>query len=121
MHKYLIHAAFGWLTFAGTMHFLADVVSQHLRGVRAPSAETTLYYGLHSSFALGQVVLGALGLFLARRAPELLRAPLVIGVAITACVAWLLIAVFFIEYWQPKANAALTLALMLAFALTARQ
>jgi hypothetical protein len=121
MHRHLVHAAFGWLTFAGVMHFLVDVVSQHLRGIRTPSAETTLYYGLHSSFALGQVVLGALGLFLARRAPELMRASPVIVVSLTASIAWLVISVFFIEYWQPKVNAALTLALMLAVTLTGRQ
>jgi len=121
MHRHLIYAAFGWLTFAGTMHFFVDVVSQHLRGVRTPSAETTLYYGLHSSFALGQVVLGALGLFLARRAPELLREAPAIVLFLAASIAWLSIAVLFIEYWQPKANAALFLALMLAVALTRRQ
>jgi hypothetical protein len=121
MHRFLIYAAFGWLTFSGTMHFFADVVSQHLRGARAPSAETTLYYGLHSSFALGQVVLGALGLFLARRAPGLLRTAPILAVSVTAGIAWLVIAVLFIEYWQPKANAALILALMLAVVLTGRQ
>ncbi|NOK15618.1 hypothetical protein [Corallococcus carmarthensis] len=121
MHRHLVYAAFGWLTFAGTMHFFADVMSQHLRGIRTPSAETTLYYGLHSSFALGQVVLGALGLFLARRAPDLLRASPAIVISMTASIAWLVIAVLFIEYWQPKANAALILALMLAVALTGRQ
>ncbi|AKQ68293.1 hypothetical protein A176_005205 [Myxococcus hansupus] len=118
MHKHLIYAAFGWLTFAGTMHFFVDVVSQHLRGVRAPSTATTLYYGLHSSFALGQVVLGALGLFLARHAPELLREAPAIAISVTASIAWLVVAVLFIEYWQPKANAALILVLMLAVAFT---
>ena len=43
MHKYLVYAAYGWLTFTGVMHFVVDVVSQHLRGKHVPSTETTLY------------------------------------------------------------------------------
>jgi hypothetical protein len=121
MHKYALYAAYGWLSFSGTMHFAIDVLSQHLRGVRAPSTETTLYYGLHSSYALGQVVLGALGLWLTARAPNLLREPVALAVSGLAALAWLAIAVLFVEYWQPKLNAALFSALLLAVILSAKR
>ncbi len=68
--------ACGWLTAIGVMHFAVDVLSQYARGMRPPSAETTAYYGLNSSFALGQFVLGLAGLQLARRAPRVLGEPL---------------------------------------------
>ena len=81
MAKYLTFAAFGWLTFTGTLHFAIDVVSQYVRGKRAPGPETTLYYGLNSAFALGQVLFGLMCLWAARRHPDLLRDP---GVALLA-------------------------------------
>jgi hypothetical protein len=116
----LFYAAYGWLTFSGGMHFAIDVVSQRLRGVRPPGPETTLYYGLHSSFALGQVVLGVLGLWLALRLPDVVRAPAVLLVSVLAALAWLTISLLFIEYWQPKLNTAVFVVLMLAAALSVK-
>ncbi|WP_145958942.1 hypothetical protein [Sphingobium sp. SCG-1] len=43
MHgEILAFAAFGWLTFTGTLHFAIDVASQYVRGKRGPGPETTL-------------------------------------------------------------------------------
>jgi hypothetical protein len=81
----------------------ADVVhAQHARGKRVPGLETTLYYGLNTAYALGQMLLGLLGLLVARRAIGLLRewpARLVCGAAV---VGWLAVALTFIEYPQPR-------------------
>lgn len=72
LHKVLVYVAFGWLTFAGTMHFLIDMLAQYLRHKRAPGSETTSYYGLNTAYALGQIVFGILGLLVAHRAIEVL-------------------------------------------------
>jgi hypothetical protein len=114
MHKYIIYSAYGWLALSGVLHFAIDVVSQHLRGIRAPSLETTMYYGLHSAFALGQIVFGLLALFLAWRAPGLLRETPVLILSLIAGLAWLAITFLFMEYWQPKLNAGIFCALIVA-------
>jgi uncharacterized membrane protein (DUF441 family) len=121
MHKFIVYAAYGWLTFTGVMHFAIDVVSQHLRGKHPPSTETTLYDGLHSAFALGQVVLGLLGLWLASRALDLFKELPLVAVSLVAAAGWLAIAVLFMEYWQPRFNAALFGLLVVAAALTGRR
>ncbi|MBL0938429.1 MAG: hypothetical protein IBJ03_06025 [Gemmatimonadaceae bacterium] len=117
-NTYLIRAMFGWMVLGGTLHFIADVVSQHLRGKRVPGVETMLYYGLHNSFALGQVAFGLLGLLIARRAMPLLQELPVLVLCVVVSLGWLAVAVGFIEYWQPKANAALLCALALAVLFT---
>jgi len=94
-------------------------VSQHLRGKRVPSAETTLYYGLHSAFALGQVVFGLLGLWTARRALAVLTEPPVLILSLLAAFGWLAITVLFMKYWEPKLNTAIFCALVIGAALTA--
>lgn len=120
MYRGLVWGTFSWLTFSGTLHFLVDVVSQYVRGVREPSPATTLYWGLHSSFSLGQVAVGALGLVLASQSPALLRAWPVQAIVVVAAVLWLAIALFFIEYTPPKVNAGVTLALVLAMVVSSR-
>ncbi|MET0404806.1 MAG: hypothetical protein ABW123_20485 [Cystobacter sp.] len=121
MHKYLVYAAYGWLTFTGVMHFVVDVVSQHLRGKHVPSTETTLYYGLHSAFALGQFVFGLLGLWLAWHALDMLKALPVVAVTLVAAAGWLAITFLFIEYWEPKFNTAIFAALVVAAAVAGRR
>ncbi len=106
MHRILIYAAFGWLAFSGTLHFLIDVVSPSGRGQRVPGPETTLYYGLNSAFALGQVVFALFGLWVAWRAPAVLDARPVMGLALAAAAGWLTITFAFMGYWEPKFNAA---------------
>lgn len=60
MQKYLVYAAFGNLTLFGRLHFLIDVVSQHVRGAREPGPGTDLCYGPHSAYGLGQAAFGVL-------------------------------------------------------------
>lgn len=120
MHKYIVYAAYGWLALSGALHFFVDVVSQHLRGKRAPSAETTLYYGLNSAFSLGQVVFGLLGLWVAWRAMDVLKEPPAAILSVVAAFGWLAITFLFMEYREPKLNAAIFCVLVIAAALTAR-
>lgn len=102
------YIAFGWLTFIGVGHFCADVLSQYLRHKRAPSLETTLYYGLNSAYALGQVALGVFGLwFVARVGRDVSHVPLLAG-TLVAIAGWFAIAFTSMEYWEPKAANAVT-------------
>lgn len=114
MHKFLLYAAYGWLTLTGVLHFSIDVVSQHLRGKHAPGPQTALYDGLHSAFALGQGVLGALGLYIAWRALPLLGETPVMLIALAAGLAWMAIAVLYMPYWEPRFTAGVFCALVLA-------
>lgn len=114
MHKNIIYAAYGWLVLTGVLHFVVDVVSQHLRGKRSPSLETTLYYGLNAAFSLGQVVFGLLGLFLAWRAMGLLSEKPVLILALAAGIGWLAMTFLFMAYWEPKVNVAIFCMLILA-------
>lgn len=116
MHRILLFAAYGWLALSGALHFAIDVVSPCLRGKRAPGAETTLYYGLNSAHALGQFVFGLLGLWLAWRAAELLRAWPAIGLSLAAAAGWFAVAWLFMAYWEPRFNAAVFALLVAAAA-----
>ena len=102
MHKILIYATYGWLTFGGIMHILVDVVLQYLRKTRLPSAETTLYYGQNIAYGLGQIIFGLLALMVARYSFELLKQWPAITLSVLAGVAWLAFGFFFIEYREPK-------------------
>lgn len=121
MHHRLVFIAYGWLAASGAMHFLADVVAQYMRGQRAPSAETTLYYGLNSAFSLGQVTFGLFGLWLAWHAMDTLLHPAVRALSLVAAAGWFVIAVTSIEYWQPKVNTAILCALFAAVWFTGRK
>lgn len=114
MARYLTFAAFGWLTLTGSLHFAIDVVSQYWRGKHAPGPQTTLYYGLHSAFALGQVLFGLMCLWAARRQPDLLRDPAVILLAMIGAAAWLTLTFATMQYWEPKMNAAIFMTLLAA-------
>jgi hypothetical protein len=118
MHKYIVYAAYGWLALTGVLHFVVDVLSQHLRGKRSPGLETTLYYGLNSAFALGQVAFGLLGLLIAWRAMPLLSQMPMLMLSAAMGLAWLALSVLFMEYWEPKFNAAVFCALVLGMLLT---
>lgn len=119
MHTYLTYGAFGWLVFTGTAHFVVDVVSQYLRGKRPAGVEATLYYGLNSSYALGQVLFGLLCLWIAWRQPGLLHERPVVALCLAGAAAWLAIPFAFMEYWEPKANAAIFAGLLIAAISTA--
>ena len=114
MHKYIVYAAYGWLTLTGILHFAVDVVSQHLRGKHPPGIETTLYYGLHSAFALGQVAFGLLGLFMAWRATHLLSETPAMILSVAVALGWLAITFVFMEYWEPKLNVGIFCVLIVA-------
>jgi hypothetical protein len=113
MARYLTYAAFGWLTFTGVMHFAIDVVSQYVRGKRLPGAETTLYYGLNSAYALGQILFGLMCLWAARREPALLREPVVVVLAGAGAAAWLALTFTAMDYWEPKLNTGIFIALLI--------
>lgn len=118
LHRYLTYAAYGWLVLSGLLHFFVDVVSQHVRGKRAPGPETDLYYGLNSAFSLGQVVFGLLGLYVASRAMAVMDATPVIALAMLAAIGWLALTLLFMEYREPRIVAAVFCALVLAAWLT---
>jgi hypothetical protein len=40
------------------MHLIIDVLSGYLRGKRPPGPETTLFYGMHTAYGLGQMFVG---------------------------------------------------------------
>lgn len=94
------------------MHFIIDVAAQYLRHKRAPGPETTLYYGLNSAFALGQVLFGLICLWTAWRQPAFLGERPVAVMCLGAAVGWLTISFAFMEYWQPKMNISIFAALV---------
>src|ERR1700744_1675549 len=118
MHKTLLYLAFGWLTAGGMLHFIIDVLSQYIRGKRIPSAETTLYYGLNSAYALGQMLFGLIGLWLPWRAFEVLDKRPVVVLSLLGAIGWLVIDSLFIEYLEPKIIATIFGMLILAAAVT---
>lgn len=114
MSHYFTYAAYGWLTLSGIMHMCIDVLYPYATGKRAPSTETTLYYGLHSAFALGQIVFGLTALFLAWKTMHLLNGTAMLTLSIAAAAAWLAITFVFMEYWEPRFAVSLFIALLLA-------
>ncbi len=120
LHRWLVYAAYGWLVFTGAAHFFVDVVSQHLRGVRVAGVEAELYYGLNTAFALGQLVFGLMGVWLASRAPHLLKEAPALVLSAAAGLGWLVVTLLFMNYWEPKLNAAVFCLLVLAVAASAR-
>jgi hypothetical protein len=119
MHKILVFVAFSWLTLGGTGHFVFDVVSQYLRGKRVPGPETTLYYGLNTTYALGQILFGVFGLLIARQALVILGQWPTVGLSLVAALGWLTISFMFLEYWEPKVIVAIFGVLVIAAAPTA--
>ncbi|WP_200953109.1 MULTISPECIES: hypothetical protein [unclassified Rhizobacter] len=118
LSKYLVYASYGWLALSGTLHFLIDVVSHAVRGKHPPGPETTLYYGLNTAFSLGQVAFGALGLYLAWRAMEIVTEPAVLVLTLLAGLGWLAITFLSMSYWEPKVNVGIFCALALAVLVT---
>ena len=120
MIPWFAYGAFGWMALSGTMHFIIDVASQYLRGKRPPGPETTLYYGLNSAFALGQLLFGLLCLWILRRQPDALSQWPLAALALVSAAGWLAISLAFMDYWEPKANAGLVAVLMVAAVVSAR-
>jgi len=102
MRRILVHVAFSWLVMAGALHFAIDVVAQFMRGERDAGSAATLYYGLHSTYALGLVLFGAFGLLVARQAPALLNQWPALLLCALAAAGWLGLTFLFFEYRPPK-------------------
>ena len=118
MHKTLLYAAYGYLLVTGVLHYLIDVVAQYARKHRAPSATTTMYWGLHSAYSLGQVVFALTALLLVHGGSPLFSQRSGQALSIIAVVGWLLICFAFVEYIPPRINMAIVLVLLIAAALT---
>src|SRR5882672_3984829 len=121
MHKILVFAAYGWLTLAGSLHFVIDVVSQYARGKRAPGPEATLFYGLNTGYALGQMMFGLLGLLVAWQALNVMGQWPAVSLSLTAAACWLIFGFVFIEYWEPKLTVIIFILLIVAAAITAQK
>ncbi|MEA2162135.1 MAG: hypothetical protein QOK37_262 [Thermoanaerobaculia bacterium] len=118
MQKLLLYTAYGWLLLASALHFCIDVVSSYWRGKRAPSVETTLYYGLHSAYTLGQILFAIVALLLIQRGVPFFREPQGWLLGFVATAAWLAICGAFIEYRQPRIVVGIFAVLLAGAALT---
>ncbi|MFB9331126.1 hypothetical protein ACFFSY_34765 [Paenibacillus aurantiacus] len=110
--------AYGWIIVTGFMHFIIDVISQYVRGIRVPSTETTFYYGMNTAVSLGQIILGVFGLILAQKAPQLLNQWPAVILTVTAAVGWLAISFIFLPYKEPKFISAISALLVIAAAVS---
>jgi hypothetical protein len=118
LHSPLLYGAYGWLLLSGLLHFGIDVVSQYLRGKRAPGPATTLYYGLNSSYAVSQILFAVLALFAIRHGVGAMGQWPGIALGLLAACAWFVLSLLFLEYTQPRMTVALFAALLVAVALT---
>ncbi|MDG2522579.1 hypothetical protein P7B02_13600 [Caulobacter segnis] len=118
MRRNLLFVAYGYLFWAGALHFLIEVVLSHLGGRLTPGPQTSLYYGLHSAYALGQVAFGLAAVLIVRAGSDVMarRGGLAIGIA--AASAWLVFAFLFIDYVQPRIHMAVVLILLIGAALS---
>jgi hypothetical protein len=118
LHRPLLYGAYSWLLLSGLLHFGIDVVSQYLRGKRAPSPATTLYYGLNSSYAVSQVLFAMLALFAIRHGVAAMGQWSGVGLGLLAACAWFVLSMIFLEYTQPRMTVVLFAALLVGAALT---
>jgi hypothetical protein len=118
MKMILWFVAYGWIIVTGSSHFIIDVVSQYVRGVRAPSTETTYYYGMNTAFALGEILFGVFGLILALKAPQLLGQWPAVTLTIAASVGWLAMSFMFLPYREPRFVSAVFVLLVIAAAVS---
>lgn len=116
LHSGLLYGAYGWLLASGLLQFGIDVVSQAVRGKRAPGPETTLYYGLNSAYALSQILFAVLALFTIQQGLSVLGRWPGVALGLTATATWLAICFLFLEYPQPRATVLLFAALLLGAA-----
>lgn len=94
------------------------MLSQYLRGKRSPGPETTLYYGLNSAYALGQVLVALLALLMLHSGTRTIAGWPGFAVGFTRAALWLLICLFSVEYPQPRVIIALFAALLTGAALS---
>lgn len=112
----LWYIAYGWIIATGLLHFIVDVASQYVRGVRAPSTETTFYYGMNTAFSFGEIIIGIFGLILAHKAPQLLDQWPAVILTIAAAIGWLAISILFLPYKEPRFISAISVLLVISAA-----
>jgi hypothetical protein len=86
------------LLLSGILHFGIDVVSQYLRGKRASGPEATLYYGLNTGYALGQVWFALSALLAIRSGVAFMGQWPGLTLGLLAAAGWLTIGFVFLEY-----------------------
>ncbi len=118
LHSLLLSGAYSWLFVSGVLHFAVDVLSQYVRGKRVPGPATTLYYGLHSTYAVSQILFGTLALFAIRHGVTAMGQGSGLALGFLAACAWFILCLRFMEYPQPRAAVTLFAALLLGAALT---
>jgi hypothetical protein len=119
MRTKFLYAAYGWLLLGGLLHFCIDVVSQYVRGRRVPSPETTLYYGLNTAYAVGQVLVALLAILVLHGGSSAMGRWPGLTLGFTAASAWLAICFLFLEYPQPRMIVAIFAALLTGAAFAA--
>jgi hypothetical protein len=119
MHRAFLYGAFGFLLLTGVLHFVVDVVHQHYSGQRPAGTETTYYFGLHSAYALGQVVFAALAILIIRSGSDLLSKVPGQVISFIAVAGWFAICFKFSEYIPPRINLGIVTALLIGAVITA--
>jgi len=119
MHRKPLYAAYGFLLLSGSLHFGIDVVSQYLRGKRAPGPEATLYFGLNTAYALGQVLFALLAMLAVRNGVAFMGKWPGLTLGLLAAAGWLTIGFVFLEYREPRLVMAIFAALLIGAAATA--
>lgn len=116
----MVYGAYAWLMLSGLLQIGIDVISQHLRGVRKPGIETTLYYGLNTAYGLSQILFAALALSVAYQyGPQLLARSVGLCIGLVAAAAWLAFCLAFIAYPHPRTTVAVFALLLVVAAFTA--
>ena len=118
LHGLLLYGAYGWLVIGGVLHFAVDVVSQYVRGKRLPGPATTLYYGLNSTYAMSQILFGALALFAIRHGVSAMGQENGLALGFLAACAWFVLCLRFMEFPQPRVVVAVYAGLLAGVALT---
>ncbi|WP_369059562.1 hypothetical protein ABOZ73_18455 [Caulobacter sp. 73W] len=117
MRKNLLFVAYGYLFWAGVLHFQIEVVLPHLDERMAQGPQSDLYYGLHSAYALGQAAFGLAAVLIVRSGSDLLARRPGQAVGLAAVAGWLAFAAIFIDYVQPRIHMIVVLVLLIGAAL----
>jgi hypothetical protein len=118
MHKTLLYVAYGFLLLSAILHFCVDVVSQYIRGKRAPGPLATMYYGLNTTYAISQVLFALLALLALREGMVFMSQWPMQTLGLLAAATWLAIGFVFLEYREPKIAMAIFAALLISGILT---
>ena len=116
MHRKLLYAAYSWLLLSGTLHFCIDVMSQYLRGKRAPGPEATLYYRLNTTYALSEVLFAVQALLSVHSGAAFMDQWPGLTLGLFAATGWLVIGFALLEYREPRIVMAIFVVLLIAAA-----